>query len=520
MGGARASRYTGLRSSATVSPAAGIAMPGPLFPNWRISALSIRPRRTWPALILLATWAVPALAAPPPASTPAKPAPAKPAAAKPATTRATPPPPPRDQVALDAIAAMVNDEPVLASDVEEQLFLFLQRAQARPDSAQVDTLRRQVLDQLIDEKLLLAEAKRQNITVSPAEIAKNVDRAVADAKQRLGGEQAFAEQLRRENTTEARLRERYRADLERSMLGERVVQKMFPRKPVPQAEAESYYLAHMAEFPRVPAQLRLQVIQIVPSPDSAALKAGRAKIEAIRKRLTGGERFAKVAAETSDDPASAKAGGDLSFFRRGDMDPALEEAAFSLTPGKLSTPVRTVFGWHLVETIERDTVRGPGGKDSLDAQGRPIEEVHARHILVKVTPTEKDIERAFELAKRVRAQAAAKGADYAALVKRYSMYQGNAGPDGDVGFLSVTQLQPNIRAGLEPLQVGEVSEVLPNPQGFNIFKVTDRKPERAYEVGEIREELPEAVAQAQFRQKYEAWLKTLRSKAQIEYRDL
>ena len=120
----------------------------------------------------------------------------------------------------------------------------------------------------------------------------------------------------------------------------------------------------------------------------------------------------------------------------------------------------------------------------------------------------------------MRAQAAAKGADYAALVKRYSMYQGNAGPDGDVGFLSVTQLQPNIRGGLEPLQVGEVSEVLPNPQGFNIFKVTDRKPERAYEVAEIREELPEAVAQAQFRLKYEAWLKTLRSKAQIEYRDL
>jgi parvulin-like peptidyl-prolyl isomerase len=166
-------------------------------------------------------------------------------------------------------------------------------------------------------------------------------------------------------------------------------------------------------------------------------------------------------------------------------------------------------------------VRSPAGKDSLGADGKPIEEVHARHILVKVTPTDADVERSFELAKKVRDQAAAKGADFAALVKRYSQYMGAAAPDGDVGFLSLgPNLPPNIRAGLEDLAPGEVSDVLPNQQGFNIFKVNERKPERAYEVSEIKEDLPEAVAQAQFRVKYEAWMKTLRSKAQIEYRDL
>ena len=88
-----------------------------------------------------------------------------------------------------------------------------------------------------------------------------------------------------------------------------------------------------------------------------------------------------------------------------------------------------------------------------------------------------------------------------------------------MGFLSLGSLQPSIRAGLEPLKVGEVSQVLPNQQGFNIFKVLEKKPERDYELMEIKEELPDAVAEAQFRDKYDAWLKTLRSKAQIEYRD-
>src|SRR5439155_8867495 len=134
--------------------------------------------------------------------------------------------------ALDAIAAMVNDEPVLASDVEEQLFQFLQRSQAHPDSAQVDTLRHQVLDQLIDDKLLLAEAKRQSITVNPAEVAKQVEGAISEAKERLGGEQGFAEQLEQENTTEERLRERYKGDVERQITVQRLVAKMFPKKTV------------------------------------------------------------------------------------------------------------------------------------------------------------------------------------------------------------------------------------------------------------------------------------------------
>jgi len=316
-------------------------------------------RAAWPALMLLTALAFPALAQAPkppgPAPTPAKAPASKPAAPKPAA----------GDVALDAIAAMVNDEPVLASDVEEQLFMFLQRAQARPDSAQVDTLRRQVLDQLIDEKLLIAEAKRQGISVSPAEVNKQVESAIGEAKQRLGGDAAFAQQLARENTTEARLRDRYRADLERQMVADRLVKKVIPMKPVPQAEAEAYYAANKSKFPQVPAQLRLSVIQLSPSPDSAALKAGRAKIEGVRKRLVAGEKFAKVAAETSDDPSSANSGGDLGYFRRGQMEPALEDITRELNSFRSTVQKAAGVaneGWRLLNDAigENTAPRYPG----------------------------------------------------------------------------------------------------------------------------------------------------------------
>lgn len=482
-------------------------------------------RRAWSlVLAALVALSLPALAA----TTPTKPAAKKPAAAPatpaaPTSTAAPTKPAPtpavdRDDAALDAIAAMVNDEPVLMSDVEEQLYLMLRNAQAQPDSAEIDTLRREVLNQIIDEKLIVAEGKRQGMTAAPAEVNRQIDARLAEIKERIGGEQAFQQQLRKENTTEAKLRERFKADLEQQMIADRVVQKNVPRKTVAPSEAEAYFLAHKDKFPKIPAQLRLQVVQIVPSPDSAALAAGRTRIEGLLRRIKSGEKFAKIAAEASDDENTAKSGGDLSFIRRGELPAAIEDAAFSLKDGELSAPVRSLFGWHLVQAIERDTVRGPDGKDSLDVAGAPIVEVHARHIMVKVEVTQKDIDRAVARAQAVR-EKAAKGGDFAALVKAYSEYKGQVGPDGDLGFLSLGQLQPAIRAGLEPLAPGEVSDVLPNAQGLNIFKVLERRAPRDYEVAEIRDELPQAVAQIQFRERLEAWVKTLRAKAQIEIRN-
>jgi peptidyl-prolyl cis-trans isomerase SurA len=457
-------------------------------------------------------------------------APARPAAQKPASTPAPAPPaaakhrpepaaakPSENDDALDAIAAMVNDEAVLASDVEEQLYLFLQRSNARPDSTQIDTLRRQILDQLIDEKLLLAEAKRQGVAVTDAEIAKQIDQSIADAKERLGGEDAYREQLRRENTTEVQLREKYRGELQRQLMVRRLVERQFPHKPVPQTEAEAYFTAHHEKFPKVPAEVRLSVIQIPPQPDSAALAAGKAKLIAARKRIVAGEKFAKVAAEVSDDQNSANAGGDVGFFTRGKMEKSFEDVAFTLPLHQLSEAVRSPYGWHLIEVLERDTVKAVNGRDSLGEDGKPALEAHARHIVVRVTPNETDVARAKALAERVRDEAR-KGTNYGTLVRRYSTYDGPASPEGDVGFVSTASLQPLIREGLDSLEIGQVSDVLPNQAGFNIFKVTDRHPEREYTLDEVKPDLPDAVAQVQFREKYEAWLKQLRTKAQIEYR--
>jgi len=160
-------------------------------------------------------------------------------------------------------------------------------------------------------------------------------------------------------------------------------------EPVPEDEIKSFYEANRARF-EVPEQVKLDylvldaagiaskieipddelrhaydseqgrfgqperrrvrhlLVTVQPDSDAAADKAARAEIETVRKRIEGGEPFDKVAKEVSKDPGSKEQGGDLGEIQKGVMDPAFEQAAFSLAVGQLSQPVKSRFGYHLI----------------------------------------------------------------------------------------------------------------------------------------------------------------------------
>lgn len=448
-----------------------------------------------------------ALAAVPPATaqTPAGPAPS---AKRPSPQAAS-------TQRLDGIAAVVNNEVVLQSDVEEQLYLFLLRSQTEVDSATVDTLRSQILRQLIDEKLVVAEALRQGMTIPDAEVNRMAEDALKETKARFDTPAAYQEQLRKESLTEEKLLERFRDESRRQALMSRLLSRQVTRREPTQVEAEAYFKTHRDKFPKAPAELRLSVIQIPASPDSAAEALAKARAESIRKRIAGGEKFAKVAAESSDDETSARSGGDLGYLVRGSMDPAFERAVFSRPLNRVGDVVRTVYGWHVIEVLDRDTLKTRAGRDSLDQEGKPLQEAHVRHVLVRVPLTEEDVARSRKRAESVRQQALA-GKDFGELAREHSRYAGPHSPEGDIGFLPLSTLQPNIRAGLDSVKVGGVSEVLINQAGFNIFRVTERKAEREYALEEIKDELPRVVSEIQYRERLEEWMKGLRAKAHIQ----
>ena len=423
------------------------------------------------------------------------------APAPPAVTTAPTVPPAKDE-RIDGVVAVVNDEVVLASEVDEQLYLFLQQNRARPDSAELAQLRKEILDRIIDEKVIVSEAKRQNVLPVQAELDKNVDDAVADVRQRLGSDAAFRAELEREGITEEDLRKRYRDEASRQLMATALLRKQLGKVEVTPAEAEKYFAEHGSEFPRRASAIRVQLVQIPVEPDSAARRAVRAKAVAAAARLKKGEPFSRLAQELSDDVGTASNGGDLGWFKPGTLDSTFEAQVFALPVGQVSGILQTPYGYHLAKVEEKDASKG---------------EIHARHILFRLAPGEADAERVKTRAEEVRTQAV-KGVDFGTLARRYSKYRGPAGADGDLGFLPMTAFSPDFRAALDTLETGQVSSSLLNAQGWHLFKVLDREGERAYRLDEIREQLPELVRQAKLKTQYETYVADLRKKAQIEYR--
>ncbi|HRC86144.1 MAG TPA: SurA N-terminal domain-containing protein, partial [Thermoanaerobaculia bacterium] len=120
---------------------------------------------------------------------------------------------------------------------------------------------------------------------------------------------------------------------------------------VPDSDLTAYYGAHKDEFTQQ-EQVRARHI-LLKVDDNRTDAAAQQQMAALRKRIEGGEDFAAVAKEASEDPGSKDRGGDLGFFGRGQMVPEFEQAAFGGQPGKLIGPVKTSFGYHLIEVLGR-----------------------------------------------------------------------------------------------------------------------------------------------------------------------
>jgi peptidyl-prolyl cis-trans isomerase SurA len=404
---------------------------------------------------------------------------------------------------MDGVAATVAGEPIFDSEVDEQVYLFFMQQGQQPDSLAALSVRKDVLDRLIDEKLIVQEAKRKQVVVADSEVDHQVSDAIADAKNRLGGEQGYAAELAKEGISEADLRERYRGEIRRQLLANQLLRKELNLKmEVSPAEAEAYFKANPSDFPKRPEEVGIAVIQIPIEPESSAVLSARNRAQALLDRVRKGESFTRVAQEASEDPGTRASGGDLGFFGHGDLDSTFEQVAFQLKPGQISDLVRTPFGYHIIKVEEVDAAK---------------QQIHARHILIRVAPQEADQKRAETLANSVYDQAK-KGADFGDLVRRYSQYKGPSGPGGNLGFLPLTAFPADFRQTLTQLPIGGVSPPLSGPQGYNIFKMLDRHPERTYTYDEVKDQLPDLVRQVKLKKQYDSWVAGLRTRTQIEYK--
>ncbi|MBN2494796.1 MAG: peptidylprolyl isomerase [Deltaproteobacteria bacterium] len=264
---------------------------------------------------------------------------------------------------VDRIVATVNNEVILQSEVDAECKDSLEAIP--PDLPLEEAVRRKheirarVLDGLIDEMLVKQQIVEHQIEIE----AEDVERYIEQLRKLNNlNEEQFKQAVAREGKTMEEFRQQIRKQLERDKLLAREIQS---RLRVTEKDVEAYYQAHYktrSAKEKVRASHILFSLPTDASPEQE--KTVRDRADKALALLEAGADFAKTAEKLSDDP-SASNGGDLGWFRRGDMVAAFEKAAFGLDKGRMSKLVRTRFGYHIILVTDR-AVEGPPTLDAVE----------------------------------------------------------------------------------------------------------------------------------------------------------
>lgn len=400
---------------------------------------------------------------------------------------------------LDRIVAKVGNEIILESELNEQVGMYLAQTGATLDSTQLKELKNRILEQMIDNKILLAETKRDSIEVKKSELNEALGRAIEEIKARFPTEEEFQKRLVEEGKTEEGLKRGLEGEVKDRLLIQKLLDKRIrPKVEVSPKEVEEFYKTHKDSLPTEPEKVRIAHILVTVKPGEEEVIKAHKKMEEVLTKLKAGAKFSTLAEKYSEDQGSSQKGGDLGFFKRGEMVPEFEQAAFALKPGEISKVVETRFGFHLIRCEEK--------KD---------DQIRVRHILIQVTPSEEDFTRAKKVALSLR-ERILKGEDFVKIAKSYSDDLDSKDKGGDLGFYPVDRLPPAFKDAVAVLKVGEVSDVVRTEYGFHILKLEAREEGKIYSFEEIKGKLSEYVHQTKMQKLLVEWLKELRKKVYIE----
>lgn len=201
-------------------------------------------------------------------------------------------------------------------------------------------LRRAALDTLIDRELLWQEAVKRGVVISDATVQAQVDQT----RHAIGGAEKFARRLEDAGFDEPAFVEYTR----RELAAQQVFADLTKSSAPDEQQVRAFFQEHRAEMSR-PEQIQARhiLVKVPAEADAATVEAARLRLVEMQEKISQGADFASVARSGSED-SSASNGGDLGYFARGRMLPEFEAAAFALTPGSVSEPVRTAVGWHLI----------------------------------------------------------------------------------------------------------------------------------------------------------------------------
>ncbi len=395
------------------------------------------------------------------------------------------------QQSLDRIIAVVDREVITESDLNFTVQQLAVQNRLDPKSTE---LRDRVLDGMINDKLVLAQAIEDSVIVTDEEVTERLEQQISRMVYQVGGQEKL-EEVYGMSVNRMKRDFQFRELIRKQMLVQKIQQQRQMQLTVSRREVEEFFTTYKDSIPPVPMEYELSHIYVEPKPDSSVLKSTVARIQTIADSIKAGGDFALFAKRYSSD-GSADQGGDLGFARRGSFVKEFEEVAFTLSVNEVSKPVKTQFGYHIIQLVER---RG-------DA-------VRTRHILFPLEMSQANDDSAVALLGRLRAEAL-KGVSFGFLARLNSEDPDTKDIGGDLGRVSGDQLDPAFADFVKSAKAGDISEprklTVQNKYGYHIIYVRSITPEHTINMTDDYKRLEQLALQFKLSTTYEQWVDELR----------
>jgi peptidyl-prolyl cis-trans isomerase SurA len=403
---------------------------------------------------------------------------------------------------VDRIVAVVEEEPIFLSDVDDAMaeVLYVARMRGEPvpsDSEEVAALREDLLESVIERHIVIAKARKLGIEITRTEVEDALDDWVNDMIRASGSQAAFEMELERQGMTLKDLKAQYRKDIENQLIVSRFMRQEFRNIMISEAEIQEFYDTKPDSIPGVPEVVGLAHIIIIPRVTTEREIRASQRIDAIMERTRAGESFASIAADMSDDAMTRANGGALGTVSIDDMREDLAAIAAGLEPGTVSEPIRTQYGIEIVR---------------LDAREGDLHTLS--HIFIEMRPSREDTLDALRRAEEVRERAAS-GESFEDLAETYSDDSETREKGGFVGDLEIGSLDPQYREALSDLEPGEVSGILTTAHGFQILKLTGRTVGRPPDFEEAREWIRSILESRRREELFQEWLAEARDEIYV-----
>lgn len=401
---------------------------------------------------------------------------------------------------LDRILAVVNNDVITQSDLAIQTRTVVQQLRQRnTELPPADVLQKQVLERAIMDRLQLQVADRTGIRVDDDTLNRAIETI---AKQNNLSIDQFREVLARDGFDFAAFREDIREEIIISRLRQREVGNKIT---VTDQEVQNYLDNQKVQGATAGNEYQIaQILVALPeAPAPEQIQATKEKAQKVLDDLRGGADFTQTATAISDDQKALE-GGDLGWRAAGQLPTIFADVVPGMQPGAISELIRSPSGFHIVKLVDK---RGDG--ESI------VKQTQARHILIRTNELTSDQDaqtRLEQLKQRIDG-----GEDFAALARSNSEDAASAVNGGSLGWVNPGDLVPQFEAVMNDLEPAQASEPFQTQFGWHVAQVVERRDHD--NTDDLKKsKAREAIRQRKGDEELQAWLRTLRDEAYIEFK--